>query len=66
MAEMLSTKISKLHLSYRFNILARAAFRLCVIPVPHSTILTTVGTIGSKHETMTAKIKGRLKFHVKL
>ena len=66
MAEMLSTKISKLHLSYRFNILARAAFRLCVIPVPHSTILTTVGTIAGGHETMTVKIKGRLKFHVKL
>ena len=39
---------------------------LCVIPVPHSTIPTTVGTIGGEHETMPAKIKGRLKFHVKL
>lgn len=66
MAEMLSTMISKYHLSYRFNILTRAAFRLCVISVPYSTIPTTIGTIGGEHETMTAKIKGRLKFHVKL
>ena len=34
--------------------------------MPHSTITTTVGTIGGEHKTMTAKIKGRLKFHVKL